>query len=82
MGDNPPAMKAKVFMEHRFKAITNRSEGRFDFSEAELREELLQVASSSDFRETTRETAREIIDDTSGAIWFSGYDLTDPAFHK
>jgi hypothetical protein len=69
-------------LNNKFKAIKNRAEGQFDFSEVELIEELLQVASSSDFRETTRETAREIIDDTTGAIWFSGYDSTDPAFHK
>lgn len=67
---------------NRFKAIFNRSEGLFDFSESELREELLQVANSADFRETTRETAREILEDHSGAIWFSGFDFTDSAFFK
>ena len=67
-------------MKTKFKAIASRSEGRFDYSESELIEEILQVANSSDFRETTRETAREILEDQSGNIWFSGYDFTDLAF--
>lgn len=69
-------------MRNKFEAIFDRSEKQFNFSEEKLREELLQVANSSEFRETTRETAREIIEDHSGAVWFSGYDLTDSAFFK
>jgi hypothetical protein len=69
-------------MRNKFEAIFDRSEKNFNFSEAELRQELLQVANSPDFRGTTRETAREILNDHSGAVWFSGYDFTDPAFFK
>ena len=69
-------------MKTKFKAIFDRSSGLFNFSEDVLMEELLQIAASSEFRKSTHESAREIIEDSTGGVWFSGYDLCDPEFHK
>lgn len=66
----------------RFEAIFDRADGQFNFSESELRNELEQIAKDSKFKKSTRESARDILNDHSGAVWFSGYDFCDPEFHK
>lgn len=66
----------------KFKAIFDRADGQFNFSESELRKELEEVAKNNKFRESTRESAREILEDHTGAIFFSGYDFCDPEWHR
>ena len=66
----------------RFQAIFDRADGQFNFSESELRNELEQIAKDNKFRESTRESARDILNDRTGGVFFSGYDFCDPEFFK
>lgn len=54
--------------------IFNRSE----YSNSEIVAALEKVVANTNFLPSTRETAQEIIDDTTGAVWFSGHDICDP----
>lgn len=66
----------------KFKAIFDRAGGGFNFSESELRNDLENVVKCSNFRESTRVSAKDILDDHGGTVFFSGYDMCDPEFFR
>lgn len=66
----------------KFKAIFDRAGGGFNFSEPQLISELEEITKCSNFRESTRASAREILEDREGAVFFSGYDMCDPEFFR